>query len=158
MALIALCTKPFAQARDTAQREEEEEHTDSTPWKKLRLWECEKSLASSTKMDFMRLLTMLEWEPSRLIESIDRSSWNLTFLVSPIPSTYIGMPSPALGPAVLHWGNDVASLPPHDILRPDLAVWPWHTSSVWRLSGAPKVRCMVHFVRGSMRKKSLMGK
>ena len=28
--------------------------------------------------------------------------------VCPIPSTYVGMCSPALGPAVLHYGADVA--------------------------------------------------
>ncbi len=61
-------------------------------------------------------------------------------LVCPIPSTYVGMPSPALGPAVLCWGNDVVSLPPHNILRPDLAVWPWHTSSIWPLSRVPNVQ------------------
>jgi hypothetical protein len=42
---------------------------------------------------------------------------NLTCLVCPVPSTYIGMPSPALGPAVLHRGNDVASLPPHNLTQ-----------------------------------------
>ncbi len=75
------------------------------------------------------------------MESIHQSSWNLRFLVCPIPSTYVGMPSPALGPAVLCWGDDdnVASLPPHNTLRPDSAVWPWHISSIWLLLGAPKV-------------------
>ncbi len=40
---------------------------------------------------------------------------NLTRLVCPIPSTYIGMLSPASGPEVLHWGDDVESLPPHNL-------------------------------------------
>ncbi len=74
------------------------------------------------------------------MEIIHQSPWNLTCSVWPVTSTYIGMPSPTLGPAVLHWGNDVASLPPHDILRPNSAVWHWHMSSVWPLLVAPNVQ------------------
>ncbi len=51
--------KPFDQARDAAQQEEEEGRADSI-WKKLRLQECKKSFTNSTKMDFMRLLNELE--------------------------------------------------------------------------------------------------
>ncbi len=74
------------------------------------------------------------------MESIHWSSCNWMCLVCPIPSTYVGMPSPELGPAVLRWGNDMASLPPHNILRPDSAVWPWHPSSIWSFSGLPMVQ------------------
>jgi hypothetical protein len=51
------------------------------------------------------------------MEIIHRSPWNLTCLVFPVPSTYLGMPSPALGPAVLCLGDDVASLPPQDLTQ-----------------------------------------
>ncbi len=34
-----------------------------------------------------------------------------------ILSTYIGMPSPASGPAVLQWGNDVVGLPPQNLTQ-----------------------------------------
>ncbi len=42
---------PFAQARDTAQREEEEEHADHN-WRKVTSKRRKKGLCSSTKMDF----------------------------------------------------------------------------------------------------------
>ncbi len=45
-------------------------------------------------------------------------------LVCLIPSSYVGVHSPALGPAVLRQGADVASLPPQNTLRPDSVVWP----------------------------------
>ncbi len=57
--LVTAYTKPFDQTRDAAQQEEEGEHADSI-WKKLRLQECKKSFARSTKMDLMRLLKELE--------------------------------------------------------------------------------------------------
>jgi hypothetical protein len=38
-------------------------------------------------------------------------------LVCPIPNTYVGMHSPASGPAVLQLGNDVASLPPQNLTQ-----------------------------------------
>ncbi len=61
-------------------------------------------------------------------------------LVCPIPSTYVETCSPVLGPAVLQYGNDVASrhiricqgLTQKSGLRYTSSVWPW--------PGAPKVR------------------
>ncbi len=47
----AVC--PFAQARDTAQREEEEERADHN-LRKVTFKRSKKGLRSSTKMDFMR--------------------------------------------------------------------------------------------------------
>jgi hypothetical protein len=44
--------------------------------------------------------------------------------VCPIPNTYVGMCSPALGPAVLRYGNDVAIRPRQDLPRSDSVVWP----------------------------------
>jgi hypothetical protein len=51
--------KPFDQTIDEAQQEEEDERADYI-WKMLGLQECKKSFASSTKIDFMRLLKELE--------------------------------------------------------------------------------------------------
>jgi hypothetical protein len=45
---------PFAQARDAAQQEEEEEHADYN-LRKVTIKRRKKGLRSSTKMDFMRL-------------------------------------------------------------------------------------------------------
>jgi hypothetical protein len=42
-----------------SKQEEQEERADSI-WKKLSLLECKKSFASSTKIDFMRLLKGLK--------------------------------------------------------------------------------------------------
>jgi hypothetical protein len=53
------CTKPFPQIRNAAQQEDEEEHADSI-WKTFRLQALKKGLASSFKMDFMRLLNDLD--------------------------------------------------------------------------------------------------
>ncbi len=61
-------------------------------------------------------------------------------LVCPIPSTYVETCSPVLGPAVLRYGNDVASihiricrgLTQKSGLRYMSSIWPW--------PGAPKVR------------------
>jgi hypothetical protein len=44
----------FAQARDAAQQEEEEEHTDFN-LKKVTIKSSKRGVASSTNMDFMRL-------------------------------------------------------------------------------------------------------
>jgi hypothetical protein len=44
----------FAQARDAAQREEEEEHADPN-LRKVTIKRSKKGLISSTNMDFMRL-------------------------------------------------------------------------------------------------------
>ncbi len=48
--------------------------------------------------------------------------------------------------AVLHQGDNVADLPPHNLmmwcvhhLRPDLMVWPLHTCSIWPWLGMPKI-------------------
>jgi hypothetical protein len=49
--LAAVC--PFAQARDTAQQEEEEEHADHN-LRKVTFKRRKKGLHSSTKMYFMR--------------------------------------------------------------------------------------------------------
>ncbi len=56
-------------------------------------------------------------KPRSSMEIIYQSPWNLMCSVCPIPSTYIGMPSPAWGPAVLYWGDDVASLPPQTLTQ-----------------------------------------
>ncbi len=45
---------PFAQARDTARQEEEEEHADLN-LRKVTIERRKKGLRSSTKVDFMRL-------------------------------------------------------------------------------------------------------
>ncbi len=47
---------PFAQARDAAQQEEEEEHADHN-LRKVTIERRKKGLHSSIKMDFMRLRT-----------------------------------------------------------------------------------------------------
>jgi hypothetical protein len=46
----------FAQARDTAQQEEEEEHADCN-LRKVTIKRTKKGLQSSTNMDFMKLRT-----------------------------------------------------------------------------------------------------
>ncbi len=58
------------------------------------------------------------------------------------------LPTPALGPAVLRWGGDVASLPPYNVLRLYSVVWPWHMSSIWPSLGAPKVQLYGTVVSG----------
>jgi hypothetical protein len=51
--LLEAAIGPSALARDTAQREEEEEHADSN-LRKVTMLRKKKGLRSSTKMDFMR--------------------------------------------------------------------------------------------------------
>ena len=67
-----------------------------------------KGLLESTKMDFMRLRLndALGGDFHREYLSIRLDP---DVLVCPIPSTYVEMCSPVLGPAVLRCGNDVAS-------------------------------------------------
>ena len=73
-------------------------------------------MLESTNMDFMRLRmnyskTMLSVEISRdfhreyLLIQLDPD-----VVVCPIPSTYVEMHSPVLGPAVLRYGDDVAMM------------------------------------------------
>ncbi len=61
--LIIYCgiswAKPFDQARDAAQQEEEEKRADSN-WKNLSLWECKKSFASSTKNEFYDIVKWVQ--------------------------------------------------------------------------------------------------
>jgi hypothetical protein len=45
---------PFAQARNAAQKEDKEKRAHSN-WKKVTVQEWQKGVASSTKMDYMRL-------------------------------------------------------------------------------------------------------
>ncbi len=99
--------KPFPQtSRDAAWQEDEEEHTDSI-WKKIRLQELKKGLASSTEMDFYETD---KWSRLRAFYGeYLLVLWILTCLVCLIPSTFVGMPSPASWLAVLHWGTDVAN-------------------------------------------------
>jgi hypothetical protein len=52
-ATVTTAVGPFAQARDTAQQEEEEEHADHN-LRKVTFKKRKKGLCSSTKMDFMR--------------------------------------------------------------------------------------------------------
>jgi hypothetical protein len=79
------------------------------------------------------------------MEIIHQSPWNLACLVCPVPSTYVGMLSPALGSAVLRCGDNVASLPPHSLtqqsgLNKRLA------SDICRV--CQKYNCMVLFLSG----------
>ncbi len=116
-------TKPFSQPRDAAWHKEE--RADPC-WKKLRLWELWKGFASSTKINFMRLLNDLDWKRSR-----QGVPWRLA--LKPRESNVFGLSNtkhlrrnsrPALGPAVVRWGADVANLPLQDTSRPDSVVWP----------------------------------
>ncbi len=69
--------------------------------------------------------------------------WNLTCLVCPVPSTYVEMPSPALGPAVLRWGNNVVSLPPQDLTQQSGLITHLAPDFCW---GRQKYDCMVQCI------------
>ncbi len=118
-----LCTKPFSQPRDAAQQGEE--CADSS-WKKMMLWELWKGFASSTKIDFMRLLNDLNWEQSRL-----GVLWRIA--LRPRESDVFGLSNTkhlhriaqsctrTSSPALRCW---CGHLPPQDTSRPDSVVWP----------------------------------
>ncbi len=72
---------------------------------------------------------------------------NLTYLICPVPINYVERPSPAFGPAVLRWGNDVASLPPQDLTQ--------QSSLITRLASNPwracqNYDCTVHITHPCM--------
>ena len=58
--------------------------------------------------------------------SIDfyRSSRNSEVAVCLIPAMHVGMHSPILGPAVLHWDTEVANGQLSIFVGPDSEVWP----------------------------------
>jgi hypothetical protein len=67
-------------------------------------------------------------------------------LPTKVPSTYVGIPSPALGPAVLCQGNDVASLPPQDLTQQS-GLLTCLASDLCQVR--QKYNCMVQFLSGS---------
>ncbi len=82
-----------------------------TTWEKVTIKRRKKGLRGSTKMDFMSLRTdsYLAQMNVYLSQSSKEIQWLLTCLVCPIPSTYTGMQSCIVN-------DDVASLPPHNLM------------------------------------------
>ncbi len=62
LGVTTVCTKSFSQPRSTTWQGEE--HIDSS-WK-VEAMRVVKGVASSTKMDFMRILNDLDWEQPSL--------------------------------------------------------------------------------------------
>jgi hypothetical protein len=117
---------PFAQDRDEAQQEEEEEHADSN-LRKVTFKRRKKGLRSSTKMDFMRL------------RNGSYQAWMNLFLLQSSKELKHVFTKHIRGNAVLHWDDDVASLPPHNLmmrLACHLRTWlnSLALSHVWRLA------------------------
>ncbi len=83
---------PLAQARDAAQREEEDECADHN-LRKVTIKRKKKGLRSSTKMDFLRLRT--DSYLARMHVYLTRTSKEMHMdpdvFVCPIPSTYVRM-------------------------------------------------------------------